>query len=196
MLTVTAHLTDKVANAVLFFLNECPTRPGLTVLLKLLFRADFEHYREHLKSITGVRYIALERGPVPDDYKDLMRALVARRYVDPEPMDIGAAKPKECFVPLRKFDPDAFEPTEIAILRSVVQDHGHKDGVTLSGEVHEEIPWRAVWRDGEGEASPIPYALARWEDNRCTSADLEAAAGDVKAPDVQRAIAEITAAAE
>ncbi len=191
------HLTDKFANAVLFILSECSAPPGLTVLLKLMFRADSEHYRHHLRPITGLTYIALERGPVPDDYRDLMRALEARGYVELDPVELGAGlKRKERFRACRAFDATAFESSELEVLRRVVADHGHKTGAALSAEAHDETPWKAVWRDGEGETSPIPFALARWGDNRCTGADLTAAVEDVRDPAVQRAIAEIERAAE
>src|SRR5262249_50225612 len=100
--------------------------------------------------------------------------------------------PKEAYRPLRKPDPAAFEENELAVLRSVIDGDGHKTGVQLSAEAHDELAWKCVWQNGEGEGATIPYMLARWEDNRCTAAELAAAAEDLNDPEVKRVLAELT----
>ena len=44
----------------------------ITKLNKLLFYADFLHFRENHISITGSQYAALPYGPVPNDYKNCL----------------------------------------------------------------------------------------------------------------------------
>lgn len=56
----------KLFNAILFF---CKEGVGKTKLCKLLFYADFKHFQEYALSITGVRYMHLPDGPVPDEYE-------------------------------------------------------------------------------------------------------------------------------
>jgi putative zinc finger/helix-turn-helix YgiT family protein len=46
-----------------------------TKLNKLLFYADFLHFRDFGVSITGCRYAKLQYGPVPDDFKTLLGVL-------------------------------------------------------------------------------------------------------------------------
>lgn len=183
---------DKFANAVVLVLHERPGAIGLTVLVKLLFRADFEHYRQHLRPITGLEYVALERGPVPHEYRNLFRMLVQRGYLSqPDYVDVAPGmNPMESYRPLREPMLEAFEESELEVLRSVVASDGHKTGVTLSDETHAELPWRAVWADSVGNGEVIPYSLARWEDNRCTEKDADAARQTLADPDVQRSIAE------
>lgn len=48
-----------------------PTGIFKTKLNKLLFYADFLHFRENAVSISGARYASLPYGPVPDDYDTL-----------------------------------------------------------------------------------------------------------------------------
>lgn len=185
---------DKFANAVVFLLTECPRKPGLTALLKMLFRADFQHYREHLAPITGVDYVALARGPVPQDYRLLMGKLealgrVARQEVSTTP----TMNDKVSYVPLGAPTNGALSESELAVLRSVVREHGNKTGAQPSEETHNEPPWRDVWQDGEGNGQRIPYALARAEENRCGPDDLDAAKRDIAAPAVQQFIAEFAA---
>ncbi|MFH1446941.1 MAG: Panacea domain-containing protein, partial [Chloroflexota bacterium] len=46
-----------------------------TKLMKLLFYADFKHYKENSVSITGARYAHAPHGPVPDKFETWMAAL-------------------------------------------------------------------------------------------------------------------------
>jgi len=46
-----------------------------TKLVKLLFYADFLHFKENQVSITGCQYIHLDLGPVPDQYETWLLAL-------------------------------------------------------------------------------------------------------------------------
>ena len=52
-----------------------------TKLLKLLFYSDFLHYKIHKKSITGLEYVKLPFGPVPDQY-ELILVELKNRYPD------------------------------------------------------------------------------------------------------------------
>ena len=56
---------NKLFQAIIFF---CVGGVLKTKLCKLLFYADFKHYKNYASSITGVRYVHLKFGPVPDRY--------------------------------------------------------------------------------------------------------------------------------
>ena len=60
----------KVAEMVRWFVEKCgvvcPTK-----LNKLMFYADFQHYRQTGRSISGLRYRAIQYGPVPEHYDTL-----------------------------------------------------------------------------------------------------------------------------
>src|SRR4051812_25045253 len=91
-----AELNDeKLANAVLYVLRECPVRPGVTGLLKMLYFADYEHYRKHLRPITGAQYVALPNGPVLNNYREYFKRLVKEGYLEQSTVPVpGAAHPK------------------------------------------------------------------------------------------------------
>src|SRR5262245_21561989 len=98
---------EKFANTVLFLLKGCGGA-GVLKLVKMLYFADFEHYRRHLRPITGAEYVALPNGPVPNDYKQLLEELetegVIRRY---DVQIHGVTKPMTKCDPLQ-------EPNELA----------------------------------------------------------------------------------
>jgi hypothetical protein len=60
---------EKLLNALLYFLretNHCHTLE----LFKLLNFSDFEHFRQTGRTIFGLRYRALPKGPVPTELFD------------------------------------------------------------------------------------------------------------------------------
>lgn len=64
---------EKLKSAILYF---CKGGVLKTKLNKLLFYADFKHFKEYAVSITGVRYARLPFGPVPDKYEHYFAALI------------------------------------------------------------------------------------------------------------------------
>jgi len=71
----------KVFNAILFF---CKDGTFKTRLNKFLFYADFKNYKETSSSITGLRYIHLQFGPVPDNYEYYFASLIQERALSIE----------------------------------------------------------------------------------------------------------------
>lgn len=57
---------NKLFNLILFFCRE--NGVFKTKLNKLLFYADFAHFKKYGVSITGVRYVRLSYGPVPENF--------------------------------------------------------------------------------------------------------------------------------
>ena len=160
-----AQSNRKLTNSVLYLLKGCPTRPGVTQLLKMLYYADYWHYRRHLSPITGETYVALERGPVLDDYRAKFERMETEQVFARERVPVeGQPLPKEEFVP--KMDPDesVFTETELETLDEVIKICGHLTGLALSHRTHREAPWVFAW-DPMNPGQKIHYMTFRWLDN-------------------------------
>lgn len=68
------HLS-KLYNAIIFF---CRGGALKTKLNKLLFYADFKHFKEYTVSITGSQYIHYDFGPVPNKYEFITAKLIEK----------------------------------------------------------------------------------------------------------------------
>ena len=66
--------TDKVANVVRLIISNIGST-FVTKMNKLLFYADFIHYKKHGYGITGITYKALPFGPVPEHWGTLYSSL-------------------------------------------------------------------------------------------------------------------------
>jgi uncharacterized phage-associated protein len=187
----------KFENAVLYLLHRCsPTRPSLTSLLKMIYLSDYEHYRQFLAPITDTQYVALERGPVVDDYKRIFSEMVEAEILTlHESSILGRKEKKSEYQPVMEPDVSVFSSSELGVMDSVAEKDGTKTGVFLSEKTHLEGPWQYVW-DWRDPGQPIPYLLFRWVDNLPTDDDLERAADHVSAnQEIQARIEELQTAA-
>ncbi|MFM7007951.1 MAG: Panacea domain-containing protein, partial [Betaproteobacteria bacterium] len=73
---------DKFAEMVRYFAQEL--RPFKTKLNKLLFYADFKAFKMRGHSISGIKYVAIERGPVPHRYESLFDYMVEHGLIKQE----------------------------------------------------------------------------------------------------------------
>lgn len=185
---------NKFDNTVLYLLQRCsPSRPGVTALLKMIYFADYEHYRRNLAPITGAQYVALERGPVVDGYAEQFERMTAEGTVKlMEVTVLGVTDKKQEYRPLVEPDVGVFSPTEIAILDSVAIQHGSETGAALSEKTHLEGPWSIVWHPYD-RGRPIPYAMFRWFDNLPDELDIKKAKAEIESrPEVLETIKALT----
>ena len=107
---------QKLFHTILFF---CSGEGQLkTKLNKLLFYADFLHFKRYTVSITGARYAHLPFGPVPDNYERFFAELVDEQRLSIEPAIMGPYVGENCVAQLEP-DLSMFEASEIRILAEV-----------------------------------------------------------------------------
>jgi len=143
----------KYENAILFFAERVRDL-GRVKLNKLLYFADFDHFEKYGEAITGDVYLNHELGPVPSHIQDVLADMIRERKVEvvSEPLIDFVRFRLKPLVPCRA---DAFAPSEIEMLCSVVAKWGAHTAREIVMASHGEAPWIAT-RKGED----IPYPLA------------------------------------
>jgi len=127
---------DKFCAMVLFFANKSE---GLlkTKLLKLLNYADMIFYQENGSSISGVKYIHLPYGPVPENYDILFGAMAADQIAHIEVIfDNGYEKHQiipDCSIPN-----GVLSDGETAVLERVYDKFKSFGSVEISNYSHKE----------------------------------------------------------
>jgi putative zinc finger/helix-turn-helix YgiT family protein len=111
-------------------------------LLKLLFYVDFSYYRRSGHSITGWRYARLPHGPVPDDYKSILRtgeekSLFSLTMDDSETGEL-VSLPERFDIDIVKAD---FSPSELEVIELVAKRLGCLSATRLRELTHEETGW-------------------------------------------------------
>lgn len=142
---------EKVAQFVLYFAQL--QQPLKTRLNKLLFLADFLHFKRHGCSISGANYRAIPFGPVPSHYHELFGILQNEGFVSIEEEAYEHGGHGERFKPGKVFDPAAFSPTELACMEEVEAHFRAVRTRDLLDICHEE----PAWLDNQEKRNLISY---------------------------------------
>lgn len=148
---------EKMENMILYFINNT-NNCGITKLCKLMYYADFRHFKETGRSITGLIYKAWQKGPVPtklwgqikhnpEELSDVIRTS----------KDNGFTK----FYPVRDFDENVFSDRELRIIKQIAYIFLEANTQDIVDSTHlPNLPWEKTWNDGKGDGEIINYELA------------------------------------
>lgn len=143
--------SQKLFNTILFFSVGGQLK---TKLNKLLFYADFKHFKEYSVSITGARYVHLQYGPVPDDYDYYFAELLREHYLDVEEEILGNYTGFKC---VARVEPDlgTFDQSERDVLEQVISYFQKFGSAEIMKFSHEEAAYASTM---EGETISYRYA--------------------------------------
>ncbi len=129
----------KVANLIVYLISHTKN-VSKTKLNKLLFYADFKTFKKAIRSISGLSYIKLQYGPVPDDYEDLYPFMEKMGYIESndEKEDYKIYKAK------KEFDDTIFQNYELEVMKETMEELGNKNAKQLSELSHQEEGWKEV----------------------------------------------------
>jgi uncharacterized phage-associated protein len=155
---------EKLINAIIYFVretNHCHTLK----LFKLLNFSDFEHFRQTGRTIFGLEYRALPKGPVPTELleemkrgggQDLKAAISLTEIKD----DITGELKRRDLKPRVAFDKKWFTPRELKVLARIAELFRDLKADDMSEFSHKnKKPWANVYQDGKGQGQIIPPEL-------------------------------------
>lgn len=158
---------ERLRELILFVAERCQADPtfGMTKLVKILFRADFESFARYGESITGTRYKKFPHGPVSQAALDVRDEMVRRG-------DIAVVKEgyspylRNRVLPLELANLDGFSGRDIALLDGVIHMfYGHT--ATFVSEFSHDRAWEAA-----EDYELIPYEAALLSDEPPTEDDI------------------------
>lgn len=118
-------------------------QPYKTKLNKLLFYADFKMFKESCQSISGVRYRAIDMGPVPNNFNSIYEYLNNLGAVDIKYKEFPNGHSGEQFFPVkgRAFNSGIFTMSELNILCEVATRFSGKSTTDIIQISHLEEAW-------------------------------------------------------
>lgn len=147
---------DKYANMFLFFLEK-NTNLFKVKLNKLLFYADFYHFKKTGYSISGYKYQALQNGPVPYRYDLIYDYLEQNDFIQYQVVEIGenlVEKP----LPKQKFNNSLFDNAEFETLNTIHNNFKNYSRQKLVELSHQEKAWEEQIKH-KGVISYLNYAF-------------------------------------
>ena len=147
---------EKFTEMVVYFSEK--TAPFKTKMNKLLFYADFLMFKQTCFSISGVRYKAIDMGPVPNNFQSIFEYLANKNEIEIYTTEFQNGYTGEQFKARnnRPFNANLFAKNELDVLEKVAtvfQPTSTNDIIELS---HLED----AWKKNEKSKSIISYEYA------------------------------------
>lgn len=147
---------EKFTEMVVFFSEQI--QPFKTKMNKLLFYADFLMFKQSCFSISGVRYRAIDMGPVPNNFQSIFEYLANNEYIDIFYTQFPQGYTGEQFKARkeRPFNQELFSETEMTVLNKVAEVF--KSSTT--NDIIETSHLENAWKENEKEKNVISYKFA------------------------------------
>ncbi len=131
---------DKVENLILYILLQIKN-VSKTKLNKLLFYCDFKYFKENSVSITGIKYVHLPLGPIPDNYEIIINNLIIEGKINSNEIiycNIQGECVGEIYEPLIKPDLSLFTENEIKIIDESLSVLNNLSATQIKNKSHNE----------------------------------------------------------
>ncbi|MEX0684738.1 MAG: type II TA system antitoxin MqsA family protein [Balneolales bacterium] len=140
---------ERLAEMIVFFAEH--VQPWKTKLNKLLFYADFLHFKKTCYSISGARYRAIDMGPVPNNFNSIFEYVANMDYVDIEFKQFANNSIGEKFKPFsgRKFNYKLFNDRELEVLNLIAKKFKNVRTQKMIDISHRELGWLNNYHNGK-----------------------------------------------
>jgi len=146
---------DKVIQIVKFFASR-DNRLYKVKLMKYLWYADFLHFKRTTVSMSGLQYVHLPMGPVPEEHEILFSLIVrGNEHIEKEYVDLGYDNLGELYKAIGNFDDSFFDPEELETLEYAYETLNHHSSTSISNYSHKEM---ACFDTNAGEMISYEYA--------------------------------------
>ncbi|HYG37242.1 MAG TPA: type II TA system antitoxin MqsA family protein [Cytophagales bacterium] len=147
---------EKFTEMVVYFSEKIA--PFKTKINKLLFYADFLMFKQSCFSISGIRYKAIEMGPVPHNFQSIFEYLANKGEIDIYTTEFPQGYTGEQFRARkdRPFNPELFTANELAVLDKVATVFK----ATSTNNIIELSHLEEAWKKNEKDKSVISYEYA------------------------------------
>ncbi|MEX0810790.1 MAG: type II TA system antitoxin MqsA family protein [Chitinophagales bacterium] len=146
---------EKFSEMVVYFSEKL--KPFKTKLNKLLFYSDFLMHKQSCYSISGVRYRAIDMGPVPNNFQSIFEYLENNNIIDISYIAFPNGNGEQ-FINRndRKFNKEIFTDAELSVLEKVAETF--KD--TSTNDIIEISHLEKAWKANKDEKKIISYEYA------------------------------------
>lgn len=147
---------EKTKHVILYFAEHL--KPFKTKMNKLLFYSDFSCFRQSAQGITGLKYKAIQYGPVPNNYDILFGILADQGIIDIEySMTMNGEVERILPAANYQFDKSIFTKVELDILNYVANTFKDTSASDIAEISHKEPAWQANME--EKNIIPFHYAF-------------------------------------
>jgi transcriptional regulator with XRE-family HTH domain len=135
----------KFKEVLLYLLTRVGGKPnvGETVLYKLLYFIDFDHYEKYEEQLVGATYVKREFGPLPVEFQEIARAMIAGNELQTCEADYFGKRQKR-YLALREPDLSVLDGRELQTIDEVLRRLSDMNAAKIAEYSHKDVPWLAA----------------------------------------------------
>lgn len=148
----------KFKEVLLYILNKVGSKPniGETVVYKLLYFMDFDHYEKYEDQLIGATYIKNNYGPTPVEF-----AKIVSRMIEDEEIEKIESRyfdyPQTKYLPLRNPDLSVLSAHELKTIDDVLSRLSEMNATQISEYSHGDVPWLTTEDGAQIEYEAVFY---------------------------------------
>ncbi|MEZ4771597.1 MAG: DUF4065 domain-containing protein [Bacteroidia bacterium] len=146
----------KFKNVLLYLLERCAGKPNVdeTVLARLLYFCDFNHYEMYEEQLTGATYRKVPYGPVPEEMDTIIGQMIAAAQIQ-KLKTTYQGRTLTRYIPLEKADLTTMKASEADIIDQVINRMSECTAESITSYAQGDLPWEVTENGQE-----IKYNLA------------------------------------
>jgi len=136
---------EKMKQVIHYIVHKCQDKPnfGKTVLYKLVYFSDFNHYEIYETLITNETYIKRQHGPIPSHFDDCCDELKQDNKIDNEDV-LVITRARNRHFSLKEPDTSLLSIEELEVIDNAIDDYSHMNAKEISDYSHGDKPWRVA----------------------------------------------------
>jgi len=135
---------EKFKEVLLYVLSKVGSKPnvGESVLYKLLYFIDFNHYEKHEEQLIGATYIKNHYGPTPKEFIKIIESMEGKDLAKVQ--DSYFQYPQTKYLPLREPNLTKLKANELKTIDEVLEKFSGMNAAKISEYSHKDVPWLAA----------------------------------------------------
>ncbi|MGA2534021.1 MAG: type II toxin-antitoxin system antitoxin SocA domain-containing protein [Candidatus Aminicenantales bacterium] len=132
----------KFKEVLLYIIGKVGAKPnvGETVIYKLLYFIDFDHYERYEEQLIGATYKKNKYGPTPMEFRKVIDQMIEANEIVKIP-DKYFNYPQTKYLPLRNPDLSQLSAPEMDIIDHVLNRLSDMNAGQISEYSHNDVPW-------------------------------------------------------
>ena len=133
---------EKFKEVLLYIIAKVGARPnvGETVIYKLLYFIDFDHYEQYEEQLIGATYKKNKYGPTPLEFRKVVDKMIEAGEILKIP-DKYFNYPETKYLPLRNPDLSRLSAREKDVIDHALERLSDMSAVQISEYSHNDVPW-------------------------------------------------------
>jgi len=160
---------DKFKSVLLYIINRCENKPnaGKTLICKLLYFSDFNHYEIYENSITDETYLKYEHGPFPFHINEILDEMIEDKIIRMDKIKYFDTIQNHYY---SNISPDltALTTQELRVINDVIDKIGEYNAKKASDYSHGDMPWMIAEDNDE-----LDYEYVFYRDNEYSVRDYK-----------------------